>query len=225
MKITKHLINDVLEKIIYNYEYKCAIYEQKYVINSFKQIAKEYGFEFKKGEKGDRIAFTLIDYEHKVNLIFTKQFIKEKLIDYKNNGDNYINLEDVFKPYGNLPDKVKDSINIMWYDKINLPINLEDGTIVYADAAATFLSRFLKETHIIYVPDYLFSEKHRNEKYDLLLDELIKIINEVKRKRVVFLYWRFKGNTFGNYYNYDLFGEKSAIMNKKNNRSYNEYLK
>ena len=60
------------------------------------------------------------------------------------------------------------------------------------------------------VKEMLDNENVNPEKYDLPLEQLIKIINEVKGKRVVFYYHNIKGDVCGNYYNYDLFGHRRA---------------
>ncbi|WP_292888943.1 hypothetical protein [Methanobrevibacter sp. UBA212] len=60
------------------------------------------------------------------------------------------------------------------------------------------------------VKEIMDDENNELEKYDMPLTELMKTINEVKSKRVVFYYKNIKGNTFGNYYNYDIFGERRA---------------
>lgn len=160
--ILKHRISDIIQDNITVYptsisddlNVKCSIWNRKSVITSFHQHAQMYGLDMLDTDDSG-IAFELYDKEHDTKLRFTKKFIEENLIDYKNQGKKTINLEDIFSAYNELPDVNKSAVNVIKY---------LFGNDMAEDEGVMGWSQFMSEDlnfNQIGIPHYLFN--HTND--------------------------------------------------------------
>lgn len=160
--VLKNKVSDIIQDNITIYptpltdelNVKCSVWNRKSVITSFHQHADMYGLDMLDTDESG-IAFELYDKEHDTTLKFTKKFIEENLIDYRNKSRKTINLEDVFSAYDELPDVNKDAVN---------GIKFLFGNDMAEDDGVMGWSQFMNEDlefNQIGIPHYLFN--HTND--------------------------------------------------------------
>ena len=158
--ILKSKIKDIIEEnitihpLLEDLNVKCSIWNRKSVITSFNQHAQMYGLEMLDTDESG-IAFELYDKKHDTTLRFTKKFIEQNLLDYKNQGKKEINLQDIFNAYEQLPETNKNAVNVIKY---------LFGNDMAKDEGVMGWSQFLSDDldfNQIGIPHYLFT--HMND--------------------------------------------------------------
>ena len=159
----KEIISNIIDEAINKYhptlnelKTKCSPSKSKTVIAGFQEQSAQHGLKFLTPDESGS-AFTLYDEKNDTYLDFSNAFINKNIIDVKNNGDKYINLEDIFKGYEQLPTKVKKKIGLIKYHSYDEK-EVGDGT----EAWAKFIDEQSKTVGTITIPDYFFT-KYNNK--------------------------------------------------------------
>ena len=163
----KEIISNIIDEAINKYhptlnelKTKCSPSKSKTVIASFQEQSAQHDLKFLTPDESGS-AFTLYDEKNDTYLDFSNAFINKNIIDVKNNGDKYINLEDIFKGYEQLPTKVKKKIGLIKYHSYDEK-EMGDGT----EAWSRFIDHESKTVGTITMPDYFFTKYHNNKNGD-----------------------------------------------------------
>ena len=151
--MNKKIIETIFESILSNTINKC-FYQNKFVRQAFEDCAEKYGLEIVDNED-NKIAYTLKDYKHNVTLEFSKQFINEQILDFKNEDKNKYPLNTVFKVYDGLPDKIKHNMNLIRY-----VLGSDDDKRKGQCAWSNFLDEDYNYVSYTIVPHYIFKRKN-----------------------------------------------------------------
>lgn len=154
--ILKNKISDVIQDNITidsEVDEKCSKSKQKGVIRAFQTQSEMHGLKFLTPDESGS-AFTLYDNKNDVYLDFSNAFINKDIIDIKNNGEKEINLEDIFRGYDNLPDKVKKKMGLIKFHHLVEGRNVKKGT----EAFSLYIDEDAKTVGTITIPDYFFTK-------------------------------------------------------------------
>lgn len=154
--ILKNKISDVIQDNITidsEVDEKCSKSKQKGVIRAFQSQSEMHGLTFLTPDESGS-AFTLYDNKNDVYLDFSNAFINKDIIDVKNNGEKEINLEDIFRGYDSLPDKVKKKIGLIKFHHLREGKDVKKGT----EAFSRYFDHDAKTVGTITMPDYFFTK-------------------------------------------------------------------
>ena len=140
-------------------------------------------------------------------MIILKDLLDKYKIDYTSFPDGILGIE--FKQeLDNFDTFTHEEENVYIFSGEYLFRQLEDRDLIAEVEIKIDLHNLPSKKKIDIVKDIFNStEDIKPEKYASTIDEIGMMMHEVNRKKVVFYHWNIKGNTFANYYNYNLFGD------------------
>ena len=143
-------------------------------------------------------------------MIILKDLLDKYKIDYTNFPEDILGIE-FNQELDNFDTFTHEKKDVYIFSGEYLFRQLEDRDLIAEVEVKIDLRNLPSKKKINIVKDIFNStEDIKPEKYGLSMDEIGMMMHEVNRKKVVFYHKNVKGNTFANYYNYNLFGDLKA---------------
>ena len=171
--VSKEIIKKSFEEVIRN---KSTLYS-KYTFSKFQEIADKYGFKLStykdKGNFRKNSAFVLYDEKHYTCLDFSKEFLEQKVLALGDKDkEGKLKLEELIKGYDQLPEKNKDSVNLIKYEYEEYQERARKlGWANNGLAWSQIYSKQDEELNVITIPSYTLREYGNNgmNNYEIIL--------------------------------------------------------
>ena len=186
--INKEVIANIIEEAIkHNYitqetssenvDSKCTVSNRPAFKEAIQQYAQTNGLDIKFGGRGEDIGVTLTDTKNNTQIKFSKEFLNKDLIDYKNEGNKAMNLEDVIQSYTDLPDPLKKDTNQILFDDEEIPS--ATGEWIYG--ISRWLDPTLKDTNTVHISPILFDGSSDNPSLSFVLGHEMAHCHDYKK--------------------------------------------
>lgn len=143
-------------------------------------------------------------------MIILKDLLDKYKIDYTNFPEGILGIE--FKQeLDNFDTFTHEEENVYIFSGDYLFRQLEDRDLIAEVEVKIDLHNLPSKRKIDIITDIFSSDEGINlEKYGLSVEEIDLIMDDVLNIRPVYYHWNIKGNTFANYFEYNIFGGKEA---------------